>query len=279
MKLRPYQEEAKEAIFREWSAGHRRTLTVMPTGTGKTILFGGVTEECVKMGERVLILAHRAELLSQAADKIGKLTGLGCAVEKAEETCLGSWFRVVVGSVQTLGREKRLANFPPDYFDTIIIDEAHHAISDTYRAVIDHFKSAKLLGVTATPDRGDMKNLGEIFDSLAYEYTLPRAIREGYLSPIKAQTIPLSLDLSGVGMQAGDYKPGELANALEPYLGKIADEMKNYCENRKTVVFLPLVKISQSFRDVLISKGFRAAEVNGNSPDREEILRDFDAGK
>lgn len=246
---------------------------------GKTILFGGVTEDCVKMGERVLILAHRAELLTQAADKIGKLTGLGCAVEKAEESCLGSWFRVVVGSVQTLGREKRLANFTPDYFDTIIIDEAHHAISDTYRAVIDHFKSAKLLGVTATPDRGDMRNLGEIFDSLAYEYTLPRAIREGYLSPIKAQTIPLKLDLSGVGVQAGDYKPGELANALEPYLHQIASEMKSYCKDRKTVVFLPLVKISQEFRDILVNSGFRAAEVNGNSPDREEILRDFDEGK
>ena len=279
MELRPYQKEAKEAIFREWASGHRKTLTVMPTGTGKTILFGGVTEDCVKMGERVLILAHRAELLTQAADKIGKLTGLGCAVEKAEETCLGSWWRVVVGSVQTLGREKRLANFTPDYFDTIIIDEAHHAISDTYKAVIDHFTGAKLLGVTATPDRGDMKNLGSVFDSLAYEYTLPKAIREGYLSPIKAQTIPLKLDLSGVGVQAGDYKPGELANALEPYLHQIASEMKSYCKDRKTVVFLPLVKISQEFRDILVNSGFRAAEVNGNSPDREEILRDFDEGK
>lgn len=279
MELRPYQQEAKEAIFREWASGHRKTLTVMPTGTGKTILFGGVTEDCVKAGERVLILAHRAELLTQAADKIGKLTGLGCAVEKAEESCLGSWFRVVVGSVQTLGREKRLANFAPDYFDTIIIDEAHHAISDTYKAVIDHFTGAKLLGVTATPDRGDMKNLGSVFDSLAYEYTLPKAIREGYLSPIKAQTIPLKLDLSDVGVQAGDYKPGELANALEPYLYQIADEMKNYCQNRKTVVFLPLVKISQTFRDILIEKGFRATEVNGNSLDREEILHDFDDGK
>ena len=279
MELRPYQREAKDAIFREWESGHRRTLAVMPTGTGKTVLFGGVTEDCVKLGERVLILAHRAELLTQAADKIGQLTGLGCAVEKAEESCLGSWFRVVVGSVQTLCREKRLSAFSPDYFDTIVIDEAHHAISDTYRTIIHHFNKAKLLGVTATPDRGDMKNLGSVFDSLAYEYTLPKAIREGYLSPIKAQTIPLTLDLSGVGVQAGDYKPGELANALEPYLYQIADEMRNYCQNRKTVVFLPLVKISQTFRDILAGRGFRAAEVNGNSPDRSEILEAFDRGE
>lgn len=278
MELRPYQKEAKDAIFREWENGRKRTLTVMPTGTGKTILFGSVTEDCVKNGERVLILAHRAELLTQAADKIGKLTGLACATEKAEESCLGSWNRVVVGSVQTLCREKRLANFAPNYFDTIIIDEAHHAISDTYKTIIDHFDESKLLGVTATPDRGDMKNLGAVFESLAYEYSIKKAINDGYLCRIQAQTIPLSLDISGVGVQAGDYKPGEIANALEPYLYQIADEMKNYCQGRKTVVFLPLVKISQDFRDILLKKGFRAAEVNGNSPDRAEILEAFDRG-
>lgn len=279
MKLRPYQEAAKTAIFSEWEQGHRRTLAVLPTGTGKTVLFGGITEDCVRQGERVLILAHRAELLQQAADKIEKLTGLKSATEKAEESCLGSWNRVIVGSVQTLCREKRLSKFSSDYFDTIVIDEAHHAISDTYQTILSHFESAKVLGVTATPDRGDMQNLGSIFDSLAYEYSLPKAIKDGYLCPIKAQTIPLRLDISGVGSQAGDYKPGELANALEPYLHQIAAEMKNYCKGRKTVVFLPLVKISQNFRDILCKEGFRAAEVNGESPDRAEILAAFDRGE
>lgn len=279
MKLRPYQEAAKTAIFSEWEQGHRRTLAVLPTGTGKTVLFGGITEDCVRQGERVLILAHRAELLAQAADKIEKLTGLKSATEKAEESCLGSWNRVIVGSVQTLCREKRLNKFSADYFDTIVIDEAHHAISDTYQTILSHFEGAKVLGVTATPDRGDMKNLGSIFDSLAYEYSLPKAIKDGYLCPIKAQTIPLRLDISGVGSQAGDYKPGELANALEPYLHQIAAEMKNYCKGRKTVVFLPLVKISQNFRDILCKEGFRAAEVNGESPDRAEILAAFDRGE
>lgn len=246
---------------------------------GKTILFGDITEDCVRQGERVLILAHRAELLQQAADKIEKLTGLKSATEKAEESCLGSWNRVIVGSVQTLCREKRLNKFSADYFDTIVIDEAHHAISDTYQTILSHFESAKVLGVTATPDRGDMKNLGSIFDSLAYEYSLPKAIKDGYLCPIKAQTIPLRLDISGVGSQAGDYKPGELANALEPYLHQIAAEMKNYCKGRKTVVFLPLVKISRNFRDILREEGFRAAEVNGESPDRAEILAAFERGE
>lgn len=279
MELRPYQKEAKEAIFEQWDSGVLKTLLVLPTGCGKTVVFAKVTEECVRKGDRVLILAHRGELLDQAADKLMKTTGLGCALEKAESSCQGSWFRVVVGSVQTLMREKRLGGFPADYFNTIIIDEAHHCISDSYQRVLQHFPEAQVLGVTATPDRGDMRNLGVYFESLAYEYTLPKAIKEGYLSPIKALTIPLKIDMSNVSVQAGDFKASEIGTALDPYLEGIAQEMQKYCMDKKTVVFLPLVKTSQKFRDLLNAYGFQAAEVNGDSQDRAEILQDFDTGK
>ena len=278
MELRPYQQEAREAIFEQWDSGVLKTLLVLPTGCGKTIVFAKVTEDCVRRGDRVLILAHRGELLEQAADKIRQSTGLGCAVEKAEETCMGSWFRVVVGSVQSMMREKRLGQFPEDYFQTIIIDEAHHCISDSYQKVLNHFNGAKILGVTATPDRGDMRNLGSYFESLSYEYTLPKAIREGYLSPIKALTIPLKIDMTGVGVQAGDFKASDISTALDPYLQGIAQEMEKYCKDKKTVVFLPLVKTSQKFRDLLNAHGFRAAEVNGDSQDRSEVLEAFDRG-
>jgi superfamily II DNA or RNA helicase len=279
MQLRPYQIQAKEAIQEQWASGVKKTLLVLPTGTGKTIVFSKLAEDCVREGERVLILAHRGELLEQAADKLQQATGLGCAVEKAEETCLDSWYRVVVGSVQSLMRETRLSRFSADYFNTIIIDEAHHALADSYQRVLNYFDRAKVLGVTATPDRGDMRNLGQYFESLAYEYTLPRAIKDGYLCKIKAQTIPLKLDLTGVGMQAGDYKTSDLGTALDPYLYQIADEMAKYCMDRKTLVFLPLIKTSQKFRDILESRGFRAAEINGESYDRTEKLQDFEAGK
>jgi superfamily II DNA or RNA helicase len=279
MELRPYQQEAREAIFEQWNNGIRKTLLVLPTGCGKTIVFAKITEDCVRKGDRVLILAHRGELLEQAADKIHKSTGLGCAVEKAEESCQGSWFRIVVGSVQTLMREKRLGKFPADYFQTIIIDEAHHCISSSYQKVLQHFPEANVLGVTATPDRGDMRNLGSYFESLAYEYTLPKAIKEGYLSPIKALTIPLKIDMSGVSVQAGDFKASDIGTALDPYLHGIAEEMKKYCLDKKTVVFLPLVKTSQKFRDILNDSGFCAAEVNGDSQDRAEVLKDFENGK
>lgn len=279
MELRPYQQEAREAVEQDWKSGIKRTLLVLPTGCGKTIVFAKIVEDCVREGRRVLILAHRAELLEQAADKLSRSTGLKCAVEKAEESCLGSWFRVVVGSVQSMQRPKRLQQFERDYFDTIVIDEAHHCISDGYQAVLQYFSEADILGVTATPDRGDMRNLGSYFENLAYEYTLPKAIKEGYLVPIKALTIPLKIDMSGVGMQSGDFKAGDIGTVLDPYLQSIADEMIKYCMDRKTVVFLPLVKTSQKFCQILNEKGFAAAEVNGNSQDREEILSDYENGK
>lgn len=279
MTLRPYQQEAKEAILAEWAKGHQRTLLVLPTGTGKTIVFSKLTEDLVRNGERVLILAHRGELLEQAADKLSQATGLRCAVEKAEQTSIDSWYRVVVGSVQSMMRPKRLEQFEPDHFGAIIVDEAHHALADSYQRVLAYFEDAKVLGVTATPDRGDMRNLGEYFESLAYEYTLPRAIKEGYLSPIKALTIPLKLDISQVGMQNGDFAAGQLGTALDPYLHQIADEMVEHCMDRQTIVFLPLIATSQKFRDILESRGFRAAEVNGESPDRDQILQDFADGK
>lgn len=278
MELRPYQEEARTAIQEEWEKGNRRTLLVLPTGTGKTIVFSKVIEDRVKLGERVLVLAHRGELLEQAADKLEKSTGLKTATEKAQETSIGSWFRVVVGSIQTMMREKRLKKFPKDFFDTIIIDEAHHCLSESYQRVLNYFE-ANVLGVTATPDRGDMRNLGEFFESLAYEYTLPKAIKAGFLSPIKALTIPLKLDLSAVGQQAGDFSTRDLGSALDPYLESIADEMWKVAKDRKIVVFLPLVATSKKFMELLNQKGFKAAEVNGESKDRAEVLEDFDKGK
>lgn len=278
-ELRPYQQKARDAIHAQWEQGRLRTLLVLPTGTGKTIVFASVAADQVRAGDRVLILAHRGELLEQAADKLQRSTGLVSAVEKAESSCLGSWFRVVVGSVQTMQRPARLEQFPHDYFGTIIIDEAHHAVTDGYRRILDYFGGAKVLGVTATPDRGDMRNLGEVFDSLAFEYKLTDAIREGYLCRILAQTVPLKLDISSVTMSGGDYAVGDLGTALDPYLEQIAAEMEARCKDRKTVVFLPLIKTSQKFRDLLNSHGFRAAEVNGQSADRREVLADFDSGK
>lgn len=279
MQLRPYQEEAIEAIYNEWGNGHLHTLLVMATGLGKTVTFAGIAEKEVGEGRRVLVLAHRGELLDQAADKIFTLTGLKCAVEKAEQTCIGSWRQVTVGSVQSLQQQARLDRFPQNYWDTIIIDEAHHALSKGYQTVISHFPDARLLGVTATPDRGDMQNLGDVFESCAYEYGIDKGVRNGYLCPMMAETIPLDIDLTEVKTQNGDFSAGDLGDTLEPYLEQIASEMVSRCQDRKTVVFLPLIATSQKFCEILNDHGLTAAEVNGTSPDRAQILQDFADGK
>ena len=278
---RPYQTEAKNAILSEWNAGVKKTLLVLPTGCGKTVVCSNVIDERVKSGGRVLFMAHRGELLSQASKTIHDVTGLDCSLEKASSSSLGSSAPVTVGSIQSLAQDKRLNSFDPDYFNDIIVDEAHHCLSDSYQKVLGYFANANVLGVTATPDRGDQKNLGKYFDSRAYEYSMIRGIREGYLAPIKAQTIPLTLDISQVRIQNGDYSSGDIGRSLEPCLEAIAKQMIQYCKGRKTVVFLPLVKTSQMFCKILNrhKKHFKAAEVNGMSKDREKVIKDFERGK
>ena len=250
-----------------------------PAAVDKTVVAADVIEHRVRHGDRVLFMAHREELLTQAADKIRKVTGLDSALEKAESTSLGSPFPVTVGSVQTLSRERRLKQFSPDHFQTIIVDEAHHIMSDSYMTVMQHFPDARVMAITATPDRTDRKSLSQYIDSLAYEYTMTQAIRDGYLVPIQAQMIPLELDISQVGISNGDYNAGEVGTALEPYLEQIANEIADNYADRKTVVFLPLVRTSQKFCDLLNGIGIKTAEVNGNSTDRTDVLRDFEAGK
>lgn len=279
MELRPYQREAVDSVEREWGSGKRRTLLVMATGCGKTIVMAELVRRAVEDGGSVLILAHRGELLDQAADKISMATGLACSREQAESTSVGTLESVTVGSVQTLMQDRRLKAFSPERFTHVFVDEAHHAVSDSYRKVLDHFCESRVLGVTATADRADRRGLAEAFDSMAFEYGMADAIHDGWLCPIEAQMIPLRLDISGVAVQSGDYAAGQLGDALEPYLDSMADEMAQICADRKTVVFLPLVATAKAFAEKLNARGLAACEVDGQSPDRAEILADFAGNK
>lgn len=278
-ELRPYQKDAVEAVFSEWKEGHKKTFITLATGCGKTIIFSNVIKKIVEKGGRVLVLAHREELLAQAVDKIRSVTGITPALEKAQITSVDSGSPVTAASVQTLQRDKRLNSFPPDSFDAVVVDECHHSLSPSYQKVLNYFGSAYVLGVTATPDRGDKKLLSKYYDSCAYEYGLPEAVKNGYLCPIKAEMIPVKLDISKVGVQNGDFSASETGNALEPYLEPIADAMKEYCDARKTVVFVPLIKIAKKLTKILKKKGIKAVEIDGSSQDRQQILEDFDKGK
>lgn len=285
MTLRPYQYQAITAINSGWSE-YRRQLLVLPTGTGKTIVFSNLAAQEAERGGCTLILAHRDELLQQAQDKLRIATGLDSALEKAENKAY-QLFRddlfserpsVVVGSVQSLG-SSRLSQWQRDTFDLVIIDEAHHVLSDSYKGIIEWFNDARLLGVTATPDRGDKRNLGAVFDNIAYEYSMAAAIRDGYLSPISAKLLPLEIDLSAVRTVAGDYNVADLDDGIAPYLRQVAREVAANIEDRKTLVFLPLVRTSEMFAEFLCEEGIAAKHIDGQSPDRADLLAQYAKSK
>lgn len=247
---------------------------------GKTIVFSHLAAREVRRGGRVLILAHRGELLQQAIDKLRAATGIEAGLEKAEETSVVAWdeipYTVVVGSVQSMKSQRRLDRFSRDEFSLIVIDECHHALTGTYRAVIDHFPNARLLGVTATPDRGDLRSLSEVFQTIAYEYSIVDAIHDKWLSPVYVQTVPLRIDLSGVSVQSGDFQAASLGSALDPYLRQICREIKERCHDRKTIVFTPLIATSRKMLSIFGEEGVaEVREVNGESPDRADTLQWF----
>lgn len=277
MSLRPYQEEAKDQAIVGFESANKQ-LVVIPTGGGKTILFAFLAWFFMKMAKavasnRTLIIAHREELLLQAKDKIQKATGLWCEVEKAEQRA-GLDAPVVVASIQTLLARKE--RWPADHFGLIVIDEAHHVLADSYLQVLAYFDGhAKVLGVTATPDRGDKKNLGRYFERIAFEVSLARLIREGWLSPILVKTLPVRIDLKGIRSQAGDLSLSDVDERLNPWIEKVAIEMAREAWDRKSICFLPLVKTSERMRDALLRQGIEARCISGYDEDREATLAWF----
>jgi superfamily II DNA or RNA helicase len=210
-ELRPYQVEAIAAARERFRAGDRGTLIVLPTGTGKTVVFAEIARLTVERGRRVLVLAHRSELLKQALAKL-RAVGVRAALEQGPNRAGDA--DVVVASVATL-KAKRLAAWASDAFGVIVIDEAHHATSKSYRAIVDHFAGAKVLGVTATPDRADGVGLDSLFGERAC-YTLPLrdAIAAGYLVNIRARSVKVDVDLDAIKRTRGDFDVGELSEAM-----------------------------------------------------------------
>jgi superfamily II DNA or RNA helicase len=276
-ELRGYQREAVASVRKSWTE-FDRSLGVAPTGSGKTIVFADIAEKRLALGGRVLILAHRDELIEQAIDKLYRARALRAAKEKAADRAdLDTG--VVVASVQTLSRQNRLERFPRGYFRTLIIDEAHHVPAETYQRIINHVGVEKTLGVTATPDRGDLRSLGNHFDDIAFEIGVVDLIREGFLCPIKVRTVPVEIDLTGVSMRAGDFSDEELAARLEPVLEKLADAIATYAAGRKSLIFVPLVWIADQFTEILRGHGLGAEMISGVCSDRAEKLARFRSGE
>ncbi len=233
--LRYYQQEAVAAVFEAWNT-HRRILLNMATGTGKTVIFAEIARE---FHGRVLVLAHRDELISQTLDQLVITTGERIGLEQAG--FYSEKERIVVGSVQTVYRKDRYTRLQQlGGFDLIILDEAHHYVAKTYRRAVDAFPNACVLGVTATPDRGDKKALGQILDHCAYRFDILAGIDAGYLVPLEGHHVTIdAIDLRKVRTVAGDLNKSELDDAVCEGVEGIVKAVLDRWPDRKAVAFFP----------------------------------------
>jgi superfamily II DNA or RNA helicase len=237
---RSYQTECHSAIEREWLI-HKSTLAVLPTGSGKTVIFSGAA----KARGGALVLAHRDALIKQAAAKLETVTGERVAIEKAERHAFASAY--ICASVQTL-KGKRLDRFADRFpeIHTIIVDECHRATSKGYRAIFAKWPEAKILGVTATADRSDGVGLKAVFASTAYRYELVDAIRDGWLAPLNMVPIKADVDLDAIKVKAGDLDQGQLDEAIVQQAGKIAASILESARDKRLIVFTPGVKTAHA---------------------------------
>jgi len=291
VKLRDYQQNALDAIAREFE-DKSSTLAVLPTGTGKTVLFAHVAQSA--SSGRVMVLAHREELITQAADKIHRVMGQRPDIEMAGRWANDSMFgrsRVVVSSIQTQiagANGGRMRRFKPDDFGLVIIDEAHHAPARSYRKVIEHYRqnpACKVLGVTATPDRADEEALGQVFESVAFVYEVVDAIRDGYLVPISQRSVMVEgLDFSDIRTTAGDLNGADLEAVMtaEKMLHQIASPTIELSGDRKTLLFCTSVKHAEAMSEILNRHRAECARwVCGETPgdERRQTLADYAAGR
>ncbi len=304
LTLRPYQAEALDLTARAEADGTRRQLGVAATGLGKTVMFCALARQ---VGGRTLILAHRDELVGQAAAKVREVwPEATVGIVKADQNDVHA--QVVVASVQTLAREHRLAQLAAAAgqdapagavtaslfaaaapFSLVVVDEAHHAAADSYRRILAGLDAGQpdgplLLGVTATPDRGDGQGLDGVFDRIVWSYDLLWGIRSGYLSDVRGLRIGLQgLDLSNVRVSRGDYQAGDAGRALEAADAPqaIARAWAEHAADRRTLVFTPTVATAAAVAEAFTGAGVRAAWVSGETPmdERRRLLAAYSAGE
>lgn len=311
MKLRPYQERAVDAILSELRGSAKSTLAVLSTGLGKTVLFAHVAKEWDR--GRVLVIAHREELIFQARDKVSRVLGEEPSIEmgvmcEGGDSMFGGTSKVLISSVQTQnagrkcdkcdgkkcvtadwmdkpcencvdGMRRRMQKFDPADFGLVILDESHHAVASSWRRMIRYYgrnPDLRVLGVTATPDRSDEVALGKIFDSVAFEMGLPEAIDEGWLVPIRQEFVQCTgLDFSHIGTVAGDLNEGELEQVMleEKALHEVAGPTIEISGDRPTLVFATSVAHAGLIADIINRHNPQAAICLHGGTPREERRR------
>lgn len=276
-KLRDYQQELVSQIFASWKSGNRKVMLQLPTGAGKTIIFAAITNEFLKQGKRVMIIAHRKELITQAADKIRSTTKIQPGIiQSGFEQNLGSY--VQIASIQTLIRREY-----PVKVDLLVFDEAHHTVSNSYKKIFEQYPNALVLGVTATPVRTDGQGFRNIYDDLISGISVTDLIQKDYLSNFRLFGAVSKIKTQGINITAGDFNLQELSQAVAEadITGDLVPTWKKYAEGKKTILFAVDVTHSKECTKAFSNAGISAEHIDGTTPakERDAILERFRNGK
>lgn len=279
--LRDYQNDIIEQVRKAILSGYRKILVVVPTGGGKTVIAAQIVKLAAEKFRRTQFLAHRRELIYQCADKLEKF-GVDHGIIMAGEYPYGA-ADCQVSSIQTLAaRCITSQKMPFPNSDVVIVDEAHRSLAPTYLTLINHYGEKVVIGLTATPIRGDGKGLGHVYDYMVCGPSIGWMIRHGYLVEPKtfAPTIP---DLTGIKVRGGDYDPAELEAALNQrsLVGDVVTNWLRLASDRPTIVFAAGVKHSIHLRDEYLKAGIKAAHIDGDTDinERKQIISDLNHGK
>jgi len=280
-ELRPYQRAIVGGVHSSLQT-HQRTLVVSPTATGKTVCFLTIAVEAIRSGARVLVLvpAHLVDQTAKRARAAGVPTDTEIGPKKAE-----LFVQCVVASVETLSGDGRVDRFGEEHFQLVLVDEAHHSMAPMWRKLLDYFSMAKVVGFTATPDRLDCQSLMEIYEDLAFEYTIQEAIRDGWLAPIDQRYAFIKgLDFSKVRRDGRQLNAGDLdavynhANIIR-LMATTAINLMEEC--KKIVVFCTSIAAARGFAEYLRTLGQPAEAVWGTMGKRKKrkAKEDLESGK
>ncbi len=280
-----YQEEAINSVVFGWEE-YDKVLLHSATGSGKNFMAAHII--AYMQPKRCLFLGDQNELVFQPAEAINRFGGIIPAIEKAKDRASLN-ARVIVASVQTLSRQSRLENYPPDFFDCILVDECHRQVKQKQK-IIDYFSKAKVCGLTATPYRSNLKDLSKWYEKVVFsmpmlDYTGKGIdlIGQGFAPRMRTLTLPVEIDLGGVetkrGFDGSDYDASSLSTTIAPYYEEVIRQVLEHAPNRHYIVFLPLIESSKSFAAIARAAGISAVHIDGKSEDREEILERFRRGQ
>ena len=275
MQLRLYQEALVAQIRFQYQLGHSSVLAVLPTGGGKTVIFSHIAQSAARKGNRVCILVHRAELLDQASRSLTAMdVPHGCIRANRKMDLTHS---VQVASVQTLAR--RLHLIPPDFFQLLVVDEAHHTNAGTWRNVVEHFNAAKLLGVTATPIRGDGRGLGEWYQTMVLGPSIKQLTDDGFLAPAQV-FVPPGFDTSNLRKRMGDYDLRQAEEGLRAIVGDCIGHYRQHLEGKTAIAFCATVAHAEEVAKSFNLAGIQAESIDGTMSNdcRQDLLRRLGSG-